>query len=356
MAKITKRHLQLGIQWVKGMRLNHQLWQYLQNQLCWMRLDKRKEVNIPYPTGIMLELGNRCNLHCITCPREYQFGKQMDQGFMPLENAKKIIDELAPCLTSIGLTGLGETLLYPHLLEVLQYIKQKRPNLITTISTNAHFIGCVEKMIPLLPYLDSVQFSVDGIGKVYEIIRPNTDFKFIEDNIRRIVQAGNGNTSFMINTIITPENCTGLENVVDFADRLGIPYVNYDRINLASIKELDREAYTQFFHDETYRQLLSALYEKKKTHPGLTFHHETRRGQGRFQDCSFPWHHQFITWDGYLVPCCIKPFPKEHNFGNVFTDGGVMAVLNSTKYQAWRKLWQKNQMPKFCEQCNTFCL
>lgn len=356
MAKITKRHIQLGLKWLKGMRPNYQLLLYLQNQLRWMRFDKHQKVVIPYPKGIMLELGNRCNLHCITCPREYQFGKQMDQGFMPLENAKKIIDELAPYLTSIGLTGLGETLLYPHLLEVVQYIKQKRPNLITTISTNAHFVGCVEKMIPLLPYLDSVQFSVDGVGAVYETIRPNTDFAFIEDNIRRIVQAGNGNTSFMINTIITPENCAGLENIIDFADQLGIPYVNYDRINLASIKELDRKAYTQFFHGETYRQLLAALDEKTGKHPGLTFNHETQEGQGCFQDCSFPWFHQFITWDGYMVPCCIKPFPKEHNFGNVFTDGGVMTVLNSPKYQAWRKLWQKNQTPKFCEQCNNICL
>ena len=54
----------------------------------------------------------------------------MNQGFMKPEQVYKIVDEIYPYLDSIGLTGLGETFLYPELLEVCKYIKEKRKDLV----------------------------------------------------------------------------------------------------------------------------------------------------------------------------------------------------------------------------------
>lgn len=352
MKRINKRHIELATKLIRSTRFDRTLFQYVHNLIWWKCFNPHKNTSIPYPRGIMLELGNRCNLHCIICPREYHFGQQMHQGFMPLENAKKIVDELYPYLTSIGLTGLGETLLYPHMLDILQYIKQKKPSIITTISTNANFNGCVEKMIPLLPYLDNVQFSVDGIGAVYEKIRPSTCFDSISNNIRQITEAAHSGTTFMINTVITPENCFGLENIVTWADSIGIQYVNYNRFNLGAIPELDHQSHIQFFHGTEYKTLLHHLKELQHTHPGLTFDAESQPGKGNFQECMYLWHHNYITWDGYMVPCCIKPFPLEKNFGNVF-EKGVMAVINGPEYRQWRQLWQQNIAPQFCEHCGT---
>jgi radical SAM protein with 4Fe4S-binding SPASM domain len=350
---LNRRHIQMGLKLLKHTRFNKDFIRYVCNHYQWLRLDKEKELTTPYPTGLMLELGNRCNLHCIICPREYVYGKQMDQGFMPLDKAKAIIDEVYPYLDSIGLTGLGETFLYPHLAEIVQYIKQKRKSIQITVSTNANFVGFTDKIIPLLPYLDSVQFSVDGIGKVYETVRPNTDFNFIQDNIQAVVAAAK-DTELMINTVITKENYTDLKNVLHFADQMGIPYVNFNRINLASIPE-QRELYTNFFTSEAYQEVVRELNELKKQYPGLTFSGYRIEGTPSFKECTFPWKAHYITWDGYLVPCCAKPFPKEMHFGNVFEEG-VMNVLNGEKVQAFRRLWQQNKAPKFCQYCNTLHL
>lgn len=353
---LNKRNILLVLQILKKRRLNRGFSRYAANKMRSARLNPHQQVILPYPTGVMLELGNRCNLHCVICPREYRYGKQMDQGFMPLERVYQVVDELYPYLDSIGLTGLGETLLYPHLLEVVQYIKKKNKRININISTNANFVGCVDKIKPLLPYLDNVQFSVDGIGSVYEQIRPNTHFEDIAENIRQIVELSKKETVFLINTVITRENYTDLPKVVAFADSLGIKYVNFNRINLASIPEFDCKEYTTFFHSEPYKQLLQEFTKLQQSHPGITFGEETKEGAGSFQDCIFAWHQQYITWDGYMVPCCAKPFPKEMNFGNVFTDGGVMKVLNGDKYLAWRRLWQLNKTPAFCNSCNYICL
>lgn len=350
---LNRRHIQMGINLLTSTHLNKEFFYYLRNHYQWLRFNKEKQLTIPYPTGLMLELTNRCNLHCIICPREYIYGKQMDQGCMPLEKAKQIIDEIYPYLDSIGLTGLGETFLYPHLAEIVQYIKQKRKGIQITLSTNANFVGFTDRIIPLLPYLDSVQFSVDGIGKVYETIRPNTDFNIIQNNIKMVIAAAK-NTEFMINTVITRENYTDLKNILHFANQIGIRYVNFNRINLASIPE-KREAYTKFFTSDEYRQVVDELNELKRQYSGLTFSGYRTEGYPSFKECTFPWKAHYITWDGYLVPCCAKPFPKEMNFGNVF-EKGLMSVLNGEHVKAFRRLWQQNTPPKFCQYCNTLHL
>lgn len=347
---MNSRHLKLGFNLIKNTRLNKDFFLYTKNLFSWLHLNKEKSTEEPFPTGLMLELGNRCNLHCIICPREYKYGQQMDQGFMPLDKAKAIIDEIYPYLTSIGLTGLGETLLYPHLLEVLQYIKTKKPSIQTTISTNAHIVGFVDKMLPLLPYLDSIQFSVDGVGEVYESIRPNTDFSLIKANIQAVLSASRHN-EFMINTVITRENYQNLLQIIEFAQEVGIPFVNFNRINLASIPE-QRELYTNFFKSSAYADVVAKLNEAKKTYTGVTFNGYVSDTPSQFRDCGFVWHHHYITWDGYLVPCCAKPFPKELNFGNVFKNG-VMNTINSPEAKAFRQLWQKNCPHLFCQYCNT---
>lgn len=352
---MNKRRIRLAFKLLSGFRPNKDFVKYVVNRVRVACFNPHKEVRVNYPTGLMLELGNRCNLHCIICPREYKYGKQMDQGFMSLENVYKIVDEVYPYLDSIGLTGLGETLLYPHLEEVVKYIKSKRKNLVISMSTNANFSGCVEKIAPLLPYLDSVQFSVDGVGSTYETIRPNTRFETIAENIKRIVSASDGNTEFVINTVITPENYDNIIPVIDFAQSVGIKFVNFNRINLASIPERDFEEHNKFFHSEEYRSVLKEFRERQKTMKGITFSEETDGNGGSFQDCTFPWYHQYITWDGYMVPCCAKPFPKEKNFGNVF-EKGVMGVLNGDEFLEWRRLWQKNVTPGFCKHCNNIRL
>ena len=350
---MNSRHLAMGINLLKHTRLNKAFFKYLKNLWTWHRLNKEQTTIEPYPTGLMLELGNVCNLRCIICPREYQYGKQMDIGFMPIEKAKSIIDETYPYLTSIGLTGLGETLLYPNLLEILQYIKAKKPSIQTTISTNANFVGFVEKMLPLLPFLDSIQFSVDGIGKVYETVRPNTDFSVIKANIKEIVSKSKHN-EFMVNTVITRENYHNLVQVIEFANEVGIKYVNFNRINLASIPE-QREQYTDFFYGNEYAEVVKTLDEYKKKNAGVSFSGYLSGQKSQFRDCGFVWNHHYITWDGYFVPCCAKPFPKEMNFGNVF-ENGVFNTINSKKAQAFRRMWQQNEAPEFCKYCNNINL
>ena len=75
-------------------KINADLLKYSYNRWRWFWFNKEKDVTIPHSTNGMTELGNVCNLHCNICPREYEYGKQMDIGFMPLDKAKNILDQM----------------------------------------------------------------------------------------------------------------------------------------------------------------------------------------------------------------------------------------------------------------------
>lgn len=89
MGKLNRRRLRLLQKLILRTKINADLLKYSYNRWRWFWFNIEKDVTIPHPTNGMIELGNVCNLHCNICPREYEYGKQMDIGFMPLDNAKK---------------------------------------------------------------------------------------------------------------------------------------------------------------------------------------------------------------------------------------------------------------------------
>ena len=348
MGQLNKRRRKLLKKLILNTKINADLLRYLCNRIHRWQLNRDRSTIVAHPTNAMIELGNVCNLHCLMCPREYEYGKEMDKGFMPLGNAIKIIDEIYPYLDSIGLTGLGETIIYPHLLEVVKYIKKKKKSIIITISTNAHFKDYQSAVSPILPYVDNIQFSVDGTGMIYEKIRPNTSFQIIRDNIRYTMQTGK-NVTYMLNCVVMPENYLDMKNIVSFARKMGILYVNFNCASIASRPRTDR-SYYDFFLSEAYKQTVEEMKLFCRQFPDMEVTGLDYPTNATFRDCIFPWEYPYITWDGYYVPCCGKPFPKLLNFGNVF-EQGVMPVLNGQKAQAFRRAWQQNTPPAFCHNC-----
>ena len=346
--RINKRRFKLLKKLIINTRINADLFHYIHNRFKILRLNRNHDTVIAHPTNGMIELSNQCNLHCIMCPREFQYGKEMDKGYMPLDRAKQIIDEMYPYLDSIGLTGLGETMLYPHLLEVVQYIKKKKKSIIITISTNAHLKDYKERIEPILPYLDNIQFSVDGGQDTYSTIRPGTSFEIIKENIRHTIHKGKNVTS-MINFVAMKENYHDMTNIISFAHELGIKYVNFNCVSIASNPTAQR-TYYDFFQSEEFIKAKEDVTAMRKRFPDMEITGPDYPENGEFRNCIFPWEYPYITWDGYYVPCCGKPFPKLLNFGNVF-EKGVMSVLNSPEAQAFRRKWQQNTPPLFCHNC-----
>ena len=340
--KILKRavHLPRGFDFVR----------YVSNKAHSYFLRKSKSLKVANPSTIMLEVTNLCNLKCITCPREYLYGEQMDKGYMDFEKLKKIVDEAYPYVDSIGLTGLGETFLYKDIVNAVNYIKSKSKGIIVSCSINAHLKNSVDIAGQLVNKIDTIQISMDGIGEVYDKVRLKGDFNFFLTNLKKIVEvSSNSRTDVMLNVVIVKENYHQMSDMISFANDLNIRYINMIPINLVAKTNEDASYFDFFFSDEYLNELQSTKRAAIKYKELEFIYSDLSRGRG-FKTCKYPWNYFYISWDGLLPPCCAKPFPKELNLGNVFEDG-LKKSLNSKEFQDFRKLWFSNETPDFCNKC-----
>ncbi len=325
---------------------------YLANRIVKIKLNKKDKTRVAYPSTIMIEVTNHCNLHCITCPREYDFGKQMNKGYMDINKLKGIIDEAWPYLDSVGLTGLGETYLYKDLEEAVDYIKGKSKGIIVSISINAMVKNTAEITSRLVNKVDTIQISMDGVGDVYNEVRKNGNFDIFKENVSKIVEICKGSdTDVMMNMVVLGENYEQMSDVVRFNHEMGIKYLNFSPINLVALTDIDRSYYGLFHTDELKEELDKAIAEAKK-YSELEFTYGNFRRACDIEPCEYSWNYFYITWDGFVVPCCAKPFPKEKHFGNVFTEG-LLPVLNSEDFREFRRIQLSGQVPDFCDKC--FC-
>jgi radical SAM protein with 4Fe4S-binding SPASM domain len=348
---MNKRKLNKALKRISYLPTSRFFFPYAANKVKHLTLNRQKSVEVAYPSTIMLEVTNRCNLHCITCPREYGYGKDMALGKMDYGLLTKIVDQTAPYLDSIGLTGLGEPLLYKKLPEALQYIKSKNKGIITSISSNLMLPNSPSIIAKIAENLDTLQISTDGLGKTYEEIRKSGDFELFDLNLKMISRMSDAEKpDLLFNVVVIKENFKQMSSIVKYAAGLGVSYVNFTYLNLAGIPDIPVEYY-DFYKSSEFLTELEKVKHLAEDYPDmeLTFWGET--GEKSFQACNAPWGHFYITFDGYLVPCCGKPFPKEKHFGNL-NDVKVIDALNSDEFKHFRQLWQKNITPKFCRKCN----
>ena len=341
--KLLKRaiHLPRGIDFFR----------YSYNKINSFYLSKTNSVQVAYPSTIMLEVTNQCNLKCITCPREYLFGEQMDKGYMNFDQLKKIVDQAYPYVDSIGMTGLGETLLYKDIVNSVNYIKSKSKGIIVSCSINAHLKTSVDVVKQLVGKIDTIQVSMDGLGDVYDQVRIKGDFIFFESNLKQIVElTKNTQTDVMLNVVIVKENYHQMTDMVKYAHDLGIIYINMIPINLVA-KTDEAVSYYEFFFTPEYQTELKNAKDTAASFPELEFVYSEITRNGGFKNCKYPWNYFYVSWDGFLPPCCAKPFPKEMSLGNVF-ENGLRASLNSKEFQDFRKLSLKNETPDFCQKCS----
>ncbi|MBC8045952.1 MAG: radical SAM protein [Fimbriimonadaceae bacterium] len=348
---MNRRRIQKAIRRLKSLPGGINFFKYTFNKMYAWYLRLIKSPRVTHPSSIMFEVTNHCNLKCITCPREFQYGEEMAKGFMDINQLKKIVDEAYPYVDSIGLTGLGETLMYKQLPEALEYIRQKNKGIITTISINAHLPNSVELVKLIADKLDTLQISMDGIGEIYENVRLRGEWKLFYDNVKKIVEhCRDKRADVMFNFVAIKENYHTMADVVEVAAELGVDYVNITPFNLAAVTAHNIDYY-DFFHSDTFISELTRAKEKAGSLPGVTLTCWDIKSKNEFKKCHLPWNHFYISWDGYATPCCAKPFPKELNFGNVFDDG-LMFCLNTPGYLEFRKMWYENKTPKFCEKCH----
>jgi MoaA/NifB/PqqE/SkfB family radical SAM enzyme len=137
-----------------------------------------------YPEHTDIELTTRCNRNCVFCPYHSK-----DAPFKPefidmdFKVYKKIINEITGKVDSVKLNYRGEPLLYPKLVDAIEYAKKAR--LRVMINTNGELLNSDVSIKLLKSELDLLILSDYGLekqfynGLVYDLLRYyiNSDLK-----------------------------------------------------------------------------------------------------------------------------------------------------------------------------------
>ena len=156
---------------------------------------------------VCLFLTLRCNQQCRYCHR---FLGIDEVGY---EDNKRIIDKLTEDkIYNVTFTG-GEPLLYPNILELLKYAKEK--GIKSKIITNGEILAKNPKMREIYNYLDSITLSIDSIDNDINEKLGRGYNHFIK--IKEVLDSlKNHKLKVNINTVVSKVNLNYLEELGDF--------------------------------------------------------------------------------------------------------------------------------------------
>src|SRR5262249_50092997 len=129
---------------------------------------------------LYLEVTNRCNLLCTTCPRTYE--ELEPPADMAWDLFVKIVDQL-PDLSRAVLHGVGEPMLVQNLPKMVRYLKERRVYVL--FNTNGTVLGARIGRGLIPAGLDGLRVSHDAANaKTYVKVRGKIYFERILRNVK----------------------------------------------------------------------------------------------------------------------------------------------------------------------------
>ncbi len=319
------------------------------NILRFLRTNITKPIIIKNkPVIAQIEPTSECNLKCKMCVRE-KTGVPI--GTLSFKNFKRILDKL-DCLFKLHLSGQGEPFMNPDLFKMVRYANER--GVIVYFTTNGTLLtkSIIENICNV--EIGEIGVSIDSPKKeVYEKIRKGAKFEKVLENIKNLVETlkkRKKKTIVSLAIVLLKENLKDIEDFVLLAKKLGIKKIGFQTIQEKN-DYLSR--YNQDIKDSVLSDLKRGIEERIKSAEkiardnNITLIFDEQKSLG----CIWPWRSIYITWNGYVTPCCkILDYRKPY-FGNILKDN-FLDIWNGKNYQEYRVLLKERKAPISCKGCN----
>ena len=190
----------------------------------------RTEVAVRPPVCLYLEVTNRCNLLCTTCPRTYE--ELEPPADMSWDLFRSIVDQL-PDLARAVLHGVGEPMLVADLPRMVAYLKDR--GIYVLFNTNGTVLSERNGRALIAAGLDELRVSLDASNREsFKAIRGRDYFNRIVRNVRafRNLQEREGHTKPQVSAWLTglKETVEELPAFVKLAAEIGVQEVYLQRL------------------------------------------------------------------------------------------------------------------------------
>jgi MoaA/NifB/PqqE/SkfB family radical SAM enzyme len=328
--------------------------------------EERTPVAAEDPVCLYLEVTNRCNLLCTTCPRTFE--ELEPPSDMSWELFTSIVDQF-PKIERVVLHGVGEPMMVAELPKMVRFLKER--GVYVLFNTNGTLMREKKSRELIEAGLDEMRISLDAAEpKAFEAVRGRDVFDRIVRNIRNFVALKNrmGAMKPRLSLWLTGlrETLEQLPAFIRLAHGMSVMEVHLQRLVYFESKQcgLARPESSLFEqHDrEEGKYLLDA--EKLAAELGVFFDAsgavdpETSLrpsgGDTPWSLCRRPWSLMYFTAHGRALPCCIAPFSmrgyQSFTLGDARTTP-LREVWNSQEYRAFREALLSDNPPAPCRGC-----
>jgi MoaA/NifB/PqqE/SkfB family radical SAM enzyme len=328
---------------------------------------ERASVARDLPVCVYLEVTNRCNLLCTTCPRTYE--ELEPPADMSWELFSSIVDQM-PNLVRAVLHGVGEPMLVRSLPRMVRHLAER--GVYVLFNTNGTLLGERNGRALIEAGLDELRVSLDAANaKSFREIRGKDYFARILRNVRNFteLQRREGHAKPRVSAWLTglKETVRELPAFVRVAAEIGVKEVYLQRLVFFDQAAIGKARPDQTLFENMAREDAVYLEEAEElarslgmtfnasgavSEPGLSL---KKPDDGTpWQLCRRPRTLMYFTANGRALPCCIAPF-SQHGYQNYTLGDATQQTLrdiwNGPSYREFRAALLSDQPPRACASC-----
>jgi len=292
-----------------------------------------KHLSPIFPSQIMVDVTEYCNLKCIHCPHPVFQGSDLWSGAqLDFNLHKKLIDEikqdgLGHC-NYIRYTSNGEPLIHKKFLEMVQYTNKTVPSVPINVTTNGRLLTEKKAIALLEAGVDVFDVSLDAFyDETYSKIRVKGDLNVTRKNVLKLIDLIKKNK---------------------FKSKLIVSYVeqelNKNETNL--FEKFWKEAGADFVVIRQQHSAAGAVEERKDSMILNQVENKIER-----KPCLYPWERLILSPTGYIGYC-----PGDWKYKSKFvkfSQTTIKKVWNGEFMNELRKAHMTNDFSchKFCGNC-----
>jgi MoaA/NifB/PqqE/SkfB family radical SAM enzyme len=318
----------------------------------------------PPPEEIYLEVTNRCNLRCRTCPQFFGMAERFHD--LTWERFLAITDQF-PYIRRAVLHGIGEPLLNPDLGRMIRHLKGRGAHVL--FNTNGLLLRGRKARDLAESGLDELRVSIDGgTPATYETVRGVDGFDRILANLRRFesLKQSLGVDQPHVSLWVTATKTTvgDLPQLVRVAASNDVREVYLQRF-VYSERGIATEDQALWGRSSTMERAAVAEAHRLADELGVTLRgsgelgpeelvDQPRADDAPWRGCHRPWRLMYVTANGAILPCCIAPFtnvPYRDIILGDLNQQSVTEVWEGDPYRRWRRAMLEGAPPAACAGC-----
>ncbi|MCB8882752.1 SPASM domain-containing protein [Acidisoma cellulosilytica] len=326
---------------------------------------KRSAVAAAPPVCLYLEVTNRCNLLCETCPRTFE--ELEPPADMSWELFTKIVDQV-PNVARVVMHGVGEPMLVQNLPQMIRYLKDRGTYVL--FNTNGTLMQPKRFQELIDTGLDELRVSLDAADREsYARVRGKDFFNRIVRDVGKFIayQKQVGATTPRVSLWLTglKETVDQLPAFVRLAAQMGITEVHLQRLVFDEQGYGMATAANSLFESTQDEERIAieaaqalaiplgvTLDASGATEPGLSLKRQAE--DKAWSTCRRPWSLMYFTAHGRALPCCIAPFSvrgySNYTLGDA-TQQDLREIWNGDAYRDFRDSLLSDAPPAPCQNC-----